>query len=486
MFAQTKTSNWVHFIKSKQPKRMQSTHAAASKQESKMFNPIECRPYGRHLLNKSSSNTTINILHNNNNNNNTNIHSLIGKTKQFGPGGPKADSNGGSLSSGSNSSTSDDDDDDDDEGDEVDDGADAIVSPESDDDQQVADRPMGLTRSASRVSRFRSAKEFFERLSNVQQSQRRLGQVCGSCLAPAGANRLPQTQPHPAGAASPSQSGLAVALPRPERSASVSCLATASQGQAALRPKGTVADRYIGSLALKSVLQCSPATSQHQPSAGSGPSNQNGAHSSAGPTKRPAAAADSQLEAARPRSLTLPPLQPVAQAAAATATCPAAGKPPPPQPSATSFGVRLHSADTSGLSTNTILHINNSRPSESLSPRPLPALGFLGDNVIVGAGSLLVKRNKQLRISFDEAATATFEYPSEEVLLNCDQADYEQLAGRLDESGPDECDRKQQVMSGGTATTATATSLSSPSTAPPTSTTTGANQTLRRKSKWKF
>lgn len=42
---------------------------------------------------------------------------------------------------------------------------------------------------------------------------------------------------------------------------------------------------------------------------------------------------------------------------------------------------------------------------------------FMGDNVIVNNGSLLNKRNKQLRIKFDEETTHTFEYPSEEAML---------------------------------------------------------------------
>jgi len=37
--------------------------------------------------------------------------------------------------------------------------------------------------------------------------------------------------------------------------------------------------------------------------------------------------------------------------------------------------------------------------------------------VIIGSGSLLNKRNKQLKIKFDENTTLTFEYPSEEALL---------------------------------------------------------------------
>ncbi|KAG9511126.1 Elongator complex protein 2 [Fragariocoptes setiger] len=42
---------------------------------------------------------------------------------------------------------------------------------------------------------------------------------------------------------------------------------------------------------------------------------------------------------------------------------------------------------------------------------------FEGDNVIVGNGSLLVRRNKQLKLKFDDANTSTFEYPSEACML---------------------------------------------------------------------
>lgn len=42
---------------------------------------------------------------------------------------------------------------------------------------------------------------------------------------------------------------------------------------------------------------------------------------------------------------------------------------------------------------------------------------FKGDNVIVGNGSLLNRRNKQLKIKFDESNPTTYEYPSEGFLL---------------------------------------------------------------------
>lgn len=52
---------------------------------------------------------------------------------------------------------------------------------------------------------------------------------------------------------------------------------------------------------------------------------------------------------------------------------------------------------------------NNNDKSDLLPTNVL----FKGDNVIIGSGSLLIKRNKQLKIKFDEANTLTFEYPSE-------------------------------------------------------------------------
>lgn len=46
-----------------------------------------------------------------------------------------------------------------------------------------------------------------------------------------------------------------------------------------------------------------------------------------------------------------------------------------------------------------------------------PILMFEGDNVIIGTGSLLTRRNKHLRIQFNESSTLTYEYPSEESLI---------------------------------------------------------------------
>lgn len=46
----------------------------------------------------------------------------------------------------------------------------------------------------------------------------------------------------------------------------------------------------------------------------------------------------------------------------------------------------------------------------------LPAVSgivFLGENVKIGKGAFLIKRNKNLTIQFDDAATSTYEYPSE-------------------------------------------------------------------------
>ena len=48
---------------------------------------------------------------------------------------------------------------------------------------------------------------------------------------------------------------------------------------------------------------------------------------------------------------------------------------------------------------------------------------FQGENQIVGRGSLLKKRDKGLNISFDDTATTTFEYPSEQSLLQVEDSE---------------------------------------------------------------
>lgn len=61
-----------------------------------------------------------------------------------------------------------------------------------------------------------------------------------------------------------------------------------------------------------------------------------------------------------------------------------------------------------------------SRSSLNGSCHSLASVVFMGDNVIVGNGSLLNRRNKQLKISFDENSAYTYEYPSEEVMMSSD------------------------------------------------------------------
>ena len=48
---------------------------------------------------------------------------------------------------------------------------------------------------------------------------------------------------------------------------------------------------------------------------------------------------------------------------------------------------------------------------------------FQGENQIVGRGALLKTRDKRLNISFDDTATTTFEYPSEQSLLQVDDSE---------------------------------------------------------------
>lgn len=49
-------------------------------------------------------------------------------------------------------------------------------------------------------------------------------------------------------------------------------------------------------------------------------------------------------------------------------------------------------------------------------PQPCGII-FIGENVVVGRGSLLVNRNKRLTIQFNDNATETFEYPSESSMM---------------------------------------------------------------------
>lgn len=153
-------------------------------------------------------------------------------------------------------------------------------------------KPIGLTRSASRVSRFKSAKEFFERLSSAQ---------------------------HLNGA---SQSPVKSLMPTEQRS-----------------PRGNIVTRYTANLQTKSTSQAS----------------------------------------------------------------------------LTSINISLEeTSSASSFSSSTDESVICELPGEDILPR---GVMFEGDNVIVGKGSLLNKRNKQLKIKFDEADPETFEYPSEGFLL---------------------------------------------------------------------
>lgn len=191
--------------------------------------------------------------------------------------------NSGSLSSGGSNTSIDDD-----------------LGPEN--EEQSAHQATGLTRSASRVSRFKSAKEFFERLSSVNS------------------NPSPPVKPE-------------------------------NKPTTTDRPRGTVASRYTAVTAARANSHANLTT------------------------------------------ITSPPRSRTLSTGAFT-------RPIDSNKSVSSIDVRLFSESPQ-------------------SPRSgsCNSIVFEGDNVIIGSGSLLNKRNKQLKIKFDENTTLTFEYPSEEALL---------------------------------------------------------------------
>jgi len=327
-------------------------------------------------------------------------------------------------------------------------------------------RNPGLTRSASRVSRFRSAKEFFERLSSSTNSQQVniYGRSSAFTNNPTTViNTLPCYGQHSFGGSQPladhqpsrlvstsSHSNIVSLAKSPERRTQVD-----QQVQERLKSpnKPNVVSRYTGALEVlgqqvkltplkpalpKQNAQDSRLKNQEVPPA-TPSANVNRLHEDPkeieqtdtvvqSTTLKRQNESDSRKNPRRNDQIeeqnnftTKPPINISFFDKNFTPS---------------SF-VRLKTHDTSKLSTNTILHINNSHLRTShdeqmkLSSDDLnggsvmfpsqhavsPVLPFYGDNVIINNGSLLVRRNKQLKISFDERSTATFEYPSEETML---------------------------------------------------------------------
>lgn len=198
----------------------------------------------------------------------------------------------------------------------------------------------GLTRSASRVSRFRSAKEFFERLSSVNN------------------NSSPNI--------------------RPEKSPLLD------------RPRGNVANRYTA-------LTIAAAAVSVSVSAKAAPNN-----------------SLNSLNSPQRSRIILPASLPFNN-----------------NNNNNNSNINVTSNSNNNICDRTVVSTTRSVPnsdihrsnnvsySESPQSPNITAQNiiFQGDNVIVGNGSLLNKRNKQLKIKFDEDSTLTFEYPSEEALL---------------------------------------------------------------------
>ena len=324
--------------------------------------------------------------------------------------------------------------------------------------QQQQQQRACLSRSASRVSRFRSAKEFFERLSSGPQTS-----GSGQCLL-ARARLHQQQQQQQLGVApisasvhnlhaSPTQP-----LQRPSigssahlvRLASSQLNLTSSSGgggiataglassttcailnELASTPRNHVAARYTGPLEARKQLSNKQQQQQQTPakpqiSLAGQKSRPNVGEHRAGETSE----SGSDMDHCRLAPTGKPEQQQVATSQLAVervAQTTGSRQPVDCVPKSSSM-VRLKSLDHSSLSSNTILHINNShlragqQDGSPMQPgggqQALPALGFSGDNVIVKQGSLLVRKNKQLRITFDEHQLATcFEYPSEESLM---------------------------------------------------------------------
>lgn len=197
--------------------------------------------------------------------------------------------------------------------------------------EQQIDTPtrgaIGLTRSASRVSRFRSAKEFFERLSSVNN------------------NSSPNIRPEKP--------------PLPDR------------------PRGNVANRYTALTTAAAAVASKTASNNSL----------------------------NNLNSPQRSRITLPASVPFNNTSNSN--------------SSSNINYNRPIVINTRSTSNSDIHCGNISYSESPQSPKITAQNviFQGDNVIVGNGSLLNRRNKQLKIKFDEDSTLTFEYPSEEALL---------------------------------------------------------------------
>lgn len=291
----------------------------------------------------------------------------------------------GSLSSGSNSSLDD-------------------LSASDDHQPQPQPQPTratGLTRSASRVSRFKSAKEFFERLSSIQSN----GGGGGGCTSSSS-----QT--------SPAKFERSPILERPQRAVVLTRYAPASVALPAQNTKPTTANLPQKSITITS-SNCNNINNNNNNTINSPPRSR---------LPPPAAAApflNRINQSQQPASG--PPKRPENNNNNITTTTVNSNS---SGSSSTLDNRTAHDAETLPKLTTTSSSSSSHNDSSSSCDDTSSSSGsgnelcddvmvvFSGSHVIVGNGSLLNRRNKQLRIKFDENnPTTTFEYPSEEAML---------------------------------------------------------------------
>lgn len=307
----------------------------------------------------------------------------------------------------------------------------------------------GLTRSASRVSRFRSAKEFFERLSSVNNPK---GAACASGGGGGVANNISATLK--SNSAQSLRSGAHSNDVLQQQSANNSIVLKPALLD---KPRGSVVNRYAANVIQLTTAASVPSVAR----AADKPQAQQQQHpaptvtqNNASPTRprlniKPVAAPQAPIKLTPNNNNNMSP-----NSESNKQPAPVSSSPISPKPDNTSTHDNIVTTVTNSSTaspfltatiTTTTNKANNSTVTSTLykfngdcdqAPSHLASLcgadspllsprsdlnqsvcAFEGDNVIVGNGSLLNKRNKQLKIKFDETCTLTFEYPSEEAML---------------------------------------------------------------------
>lgn len=322
-------------------------------------------------LNNIHNKSMIRDGNNNNNNNSTNQiseHNNITSASNINI----RDNVGGSLSSGGSSNT----------------------SLDSNDEPEIQKGTGGLTRSASRVSRFRSAKEFFERLSSINNNSTTFNNHnSNSAISIHNYNNANANSNSNLNTNSNYHNNIANSN-KPEKPPLPD------------RPRGNVVNRYNGAVANHSATTAAATAPTATKSSSNSTLNQ---MISISPTT-----INNITQRSRPQII----LAPYNSNNYNNIQRP------------TSIDLNSPSLITRSLvsaSIEQLLNCSNGSNSSCDSPSQMPRSNsnllpeepviFEGDNVIIGNGSLLIKRNKQLKIKFDENSTLTYEYPSEEAML---------------------------------------------------------------------